>query len=139
MRKDSVSQLAAVFDERIKAITNRPDSLELGVIQEDLSLKLDSFAAPIKKGDYMVAEFTVDVTLPDFSIVGMGEYPVDEEGTPLPPETYNTPQTRWDWNGKKIESVKIELKPQLKAGDRVLVAWVNQHRDPIIICKVVSG
>jgi len=77
--------------------------------------------------------------LPDFSIVGMGEYPVDEEGTPLPPETYNTPQTRWDWNSRKIESVKIELKPQLKAGDRVLVAWVNQHRDPVVIAKVVSS
>lgn len=139
MNKKSIDDLAKVLNERISLIANKPDSIELGMIQPDMSLKIDTFAMPIKKGDYLIAEFTADITLPDFSIVGMGEYPVDEEGTPLPPETYNTPQTRWDWNSKKIESVKIELKPQLKAGDRVLVAWVNQHRDPVVIAKVVSS
>jgi len=139
MNKKSIDDLAKVLNERISLIANKPDSIELGTIQPDMSLKLDTFAMPIKKGDYLIADFTADITLPDFSIVGMGEYPVDEEGTPLPPETYNTPQTRWDWNSRKIESVKIELKPQLKAGDRVLVAWVNQHRDPVVIAKVVSS
>jgi len=35
--------------------------------------------------------------------------------------------------------VKIEVKPDLKPGDRVLVAWVNDHTDPVVVSKVVNS
>jgi len=47
-----------------------------------MSLKLDTFAMPIKKGDYLIADFTAQVEFPIWSLVGVGEYPVDKEGKP---------------------------------------------------------
>ena len=140
MNKKGIDELAEVLNGQIARISDRPDDLELGTIQNDFSLKLDGFAVPIKQGDYLIAEFTADLVLPDFSIVGTGEYPVDEYGVPIPAvPIYHTAQTRWDYLQRTIQKVEIKLKPQLKSGDRVLVAWVNQYRDPVVIAKVVSS
>lgn len=133
-----INQLAEIIAERITLQTQRPDSLELGEIQPDLSLKIDRFAIPIPKGEYMIAEWTARVTLPPFSLVGRGESPVTNDGTPIPLTGW-TQQTRWDWHSRTIPDVKIEIKPELQAGDRVLVGWVNNNIDPIVISKVVTS
>jgi len=138
LANSGASKLAQVIAERISTQTARPDTLELGSIQGDMSLKLDRFAVPIPKGEYLVSEWTAKLGLPDFSLVGMGEYPVKDDGSPEP-VTECTPQTRWDWKSREIDEVKIKIKPNLKPGDRVLVAWVNDHTDPVVVSKVVSS
>lgn len=133
-----LNELAQVISERISSQTHQQDALELGTIQADLSLKIDRFAKPIPKGEYLISDWTARVTLPAFSLVGRGESPVANTGSPLPPTTW-TQQTRWDWHSRSIDDVKIEIKPELKAGDRVLIAWVNDYTDPVVISKVVTS
>ena len=132
------SKLAQVIAERISTQTARPDTLELGSIQGDMSLKIDRFTVPIPRGEYLIAEWMAKLSFPAFSLVGMGEYPVKDDGSPEPGAT-PTPQTRWDWKPREIDEVKIEIKPDLKPGDRVLVAWVNDGTDPVVVSKVVNS
>ena len=138
MANSGASKLAQVIAERIGSQTARPDALELGTIQGDMSLKLDRFAVPIPQGEYLIAEWTAKLIFPAFSLVGRGEYPVTNDGSPIP-LTQWTQQTRWDWEPREVDKVKIEVKPDLKPGDRVLVAWVNNHTDPVVVSKVVSS
>lgn len=138
LANSGTSKLAQVIAERISSQTARPDALELGMIQDDMSLKLDRFTVPVPQGEYLIADWTAKLTLPAFSLVGKGESPVEDDGTPDPPTSW-TEQTRWDWHPREIDNVKIEIKPDLKPGDRVLVAWVNDHKDPVVISKVVSS
>lgn len=138
MANSGASKLAQVIAERISTQTARPDALELGSIQGDMSLKIDRFAVPIPRGEYLIAEWTAKLSFPAFSLVGRGEYPVKNDGSPEPPTQW-TQQTRWDWTPKEIDEVKIEVKPDLKPGDRVLVAWVNDGTDPVVVSKVVSS
>ena len=138
MTNSGASKLAQVIAERISSQTARPDALELGTIQGDMSLKLDRFAVPIPQGEYLIVEWLAKLILPPFSLVGLGEYPVKDDGSPDPPTEW-TPQTRWDWKPREIDEVKIEIKPDLRPGDRVLIAWVNNHTDPVVISKVVSS
>ena len=138
MANSGASKLAQVIAERISTQTARPDALELGTIQSDMSLKIDRFAVPIPRGEYLIADWTAKLTLPAFSLVGKGESPVEDDGTPDPPTSW-TEQTRWDWKPREVDEVKIELKPDLKPGDRVLIAWVNNNTDPVVLSKVVSS
>ncbi len=138
MTNSGASKLAQVIAERIGSQTAKPDALELGTIQPDMSLKLDRFAVPMPRGEYLIAEWIAKLSLPAFSLVGKGEAPVKDDGTPEPVTEW-TEQTRWDWKPREIDEVKIELKPDLKPGDRVLVAWVNDGTDPVVLSKVVSS
>lgn len=85
MANAGASKLAQVIVERIRQQTQRPDALELGSIQADMSLLIDRFPIPLRKGDYLAAD-------------------------------------------------GLTLQP----GNRVLVAWVNDGTDPVILCRVVS-
>ncbi len=138
MANSGASKLAQVIAERIASQTARPDALELGTIQADMSLKLDRFAVPIPKGDYLVAEWLVKVSLPAFSLLGTEISPVDGQGVPQPGAT-TTPLTKYEFRESKVDKVKVEFKPDLMPGDRVLVAWVNNYTDPVVISKVVSS
>jgi len=138
LSNSGASKLAQVIAERISSQTDRPDALELGTIQSDMSLKLDRFAVPIPKREYLIADWTTKLSFPAFSLVGKGESPVEDDGTPKPPTSW-TSQTRWDWHPREIDQVKIEIKPELKPGDRVLVAWVNDGTDPVVLSKVVNS
>ncbi len=138
LASDGASKLAQVIAGRIASQTERPDALELGTIQGDMGLKLDRFAVPIPKGEYLVAEWMAKLSLPAFSLVGPGEYEVEDDGTPIPVPTAYA-QSRWDWHPREVEGVRIEIKPELKSGDRVLVAWVNDGTDPVVVSKVVSS
>lgn len=133
-----ISKLAQVMAARIATQADHPDALELGTIGDDLSLKVDRFAVALPAGQYLVAEWTAELGLPPFSLVGSGEFPVEDDGTPEPVTEW-TDQTRWDLLAKDIKEVAVRIKPELKPGDRVLVAWVGDGTDPVVVCKVVSS
>ena len=127
------SKLAQVIAERISTQTVRPDALELGIIQSDMSLKIDRFAVPLPAGEYLIAEWTAKLSLPAFSIDGSQTGLLDSMNGDV------TGNATFNFQPVVIDNVKIEIKPELKPGDRVLVAWVNNHTDPIVISKVVSS
>ena len=127
------SKLAQVIAERISTQTSRPDALELGSIQEDMSLKIDRFAVPIPQGEYLISEWTAKLILPAFSLDG------NQNGLKDSLNGAVTGDATFNFQPVVIDNVKIEIKPELKPGDRVLVAWVNNHTDPIVISKVVSS
>lgn len=128
-----VNKLAQVIAERIASQTQKPDALELGTIQVDMSLKLDRFAVPIPKGDYLVAEWLVKLSLPAFSISGNQTGLLDSQGGAV------TGDAVFNFQATEIDGTKIEFKPDLQPGDRVLVAWVNDHTDPVVLSKVVTS
>ena len=133
MANSGASKLAQVIAERIGSQTARPDMLELGTIQGDMSLKLDRFAVPIPQGEYLISEWTAKLILPDFIIKGNQNGLKDSlNGAVTGDATFNFQPTI-------IDNVKIEFKPELKPGDRVLVAWVNDHTDPVVVSKVVNS
>lgn len=142
MANSGVSKLAQVIAERIAVQTQKPDALELGTIQKDMSLKLDRFAVPIPKGDYLVADWHLKLEFPKASrtvrLVGI----VNKDGSETATTAYSRP-VRIDFlptdDPQATIHIHASLKPELKPGDRVLVAWVNDHKDPVILSKVVSS
>lgn len=137
MDKSGAASLAQVISDRIASQTKRPDILELGVIQGDMSLKLDQFSIPMPKGEYLIADWLARLSLPSFSIIGTETSPVDDQGVPLPGATTTTAQ--YELPSQDIDKVHIAPKPDIQPGDRVLVAWVNDGTDPVILCRVVSS
>ncbi|MBO8169357.1 MAG: hypothetical protein H0Z35_09270 [Thermoanaerobacteraceae bacterium] len=117
MTNSGVSKLAQVIAERIASQTQRPDVLELGTIQDDMSLKLDRFAVPIPKGEYLICR---SLALPD-PLATTAEATVGDHGT----HSHEVPRPS-------------QLAP-LSPSDRVLVAWVNDGMDPVVIDVVVSS
>ena len=63
---------------------------------------------------------------------------VDSSGNPLP-GSVTKGLARYSFNPAEINEVAIEIKPELKPGDRVLVAWVNDGTDPVVVSKVVNS
>ena len=139
MANSGASKLAQVIAERIASQTRWPDALELGTIQDDMSLKLDRFAVPIPKGDYLMCR---SLTLPDpmtATVEGQGTHPHGPSGghTQYSGDgVHSHPNTE----GAHIHDVvrPAQLAP-LAPGDRVLVAWVNDGTDPVVIDVVVSS
>jgi len=86
--RSGINRLARAIDSRLTQRLQSPDSLELAVIQSDMSLKIDRFPIPIPPEDYLVTR-----------------------------------------------TVAYDLEP----GDRVLVAWVNNHKDPVVIDVVMAN
>jgi hypothetical protein len=108
-----INRLARALDARMKAVAASPDALELGTIQYDMSLKLDTFGVTIPQGHYLVCR---SLTLQDPMVqTSQAGDPAHTHDVPVPPQ----------------------LTP-LKPGDRVLVAWVNQGTDPVVVDVVVS-
>jgi len=96
--------------EQIARQTSQPDPLELGTIQGDMSLKVDRFPIPIPAGEYMVCRH---LTLPD-------------------PLATTEEALGGDYRHSHTVPRPEQLAP-LKPGDRVLVAWVNDSTDPVVI------
>lgn len=108
----SGNMLARLIDGRIMDRLQRPDALELGTIQPDMSLLVDRFKVPIPAGDYLVCR---SLRLADPMVTTA---PGGGDG-----HTHQVPRP-------------AELAP-LAPGDRVLVAWVNNGSDPVVV-DVVS-
>lgn len=134
---DPFKQLVSMLDARMaghaaRAVSGVP--CELGTITAS-GLKLDSFKHEIK--DYLIADWLVKIHFPAFSLLGTATSPVDDQGNPLPGAS-TSPLTRYDFRAKEVDQVRLELKADLKPGDRVLAVPVNGGQDAVVIAKVVS-
>lgn len=133
---DPYKEFAALLDMRIKGHANQAlfgVPCELGTITAT-GLKLDGFKHEIK--DYLIADWLVKVHFPAFSLVGTATSPVDSNGNNLPGAT-TSQLTRYNFLQREIEEVRLELKPGLKPGDRVLAIPVNNGHEAVIMAKVV--
>jgi len=139
MPSTGTSKLAQVIAARITTQTKKPDALELGTIQANMSLLLDRFPAPIPRGEYLICR---SLTLSDpmtITPTGQGNHPHGPSGghTQAAGDGVHThPNTE----GAHRHDIPVPQQlSALKAGDRVLVAWTNSGLDPVIIDVVVSS
>ncbi|WP_213997064.1 hypothetical protein [Tepidanaerobacter syntrophicus] len=135
---EGISKLAQVIADRIAAQTERHDELELGTIQDDMSLKLDKFNIPIPKSEYLICRSLTLKNPMTKTVEGQGTHPHGPSGEHTQ-EGGSGAHTHPETEGAHVHDVICppELKA-LKAGDRVLVAWVNGGVDPVIIDVVVN-
>lgn len=135
--RNPFSEIAQILDLRMSAQAARAVQglpCELGTITAT-GLKLDGFRHEIR--DYLVADWVVTVHLPAFSLIGTATAPVDDQGKPLP-NAGTSSLTRYDFREAQIANVRLEVKPGLMPGDRVLAIPVNGGTDAVVLCKVVE-
>lgn len=107
------AKLAAVISQRIKRETKNSLILDFGTIQGNGSLVTDTFPLPIPKGDYSVCRSV------NGDILGTSESSwinhlqedkhIHSNSSMVPKHSHDVPMQK------------------LKAGDRVLVAWVQNE------------
>ncbi len=119
-----ISALASVIQGKAKqAADGIPMSLDFGVINGDFSLKTNTFGKPIPRSDYSVCRLVTGYTLAtsDSSWTGHLQNDKHNHGSPsgVPAHSHDVPM------------------PGLKAGDRVLVAWVQN--EAVVIDVVVRA
>ena len=120
----NIQRLGETLDGRMKKAAGAavPTSIELGVINSNLSLTTDSLKTQIPRGDYMVnlllAGQKEDTSAEDYS---SGSHTHSDVG-----HSHS--------GGEHLHSVTLR---SLKAGDRVLVAWCGH--EPVVIAVVVSS
>lgn len=134
---DPYRQIADIVVEQAKKAAGNALSgipCELGTITAS-GLKLDTFKYEIP--NYLVAEWMAKIYLPAHTMLATETAPVDSQGSPLPGAT--TVHAKYDFETKEIDQVKIEIKPDLQPGDRVLAIPVNGGQDAVVICKVVPN
>lgn len=138
-----INRLALAIARRIREQAARPDQLELGAILDDMGLFIDRYQVAIPAGDYLVADWLARAELPQQSRVIKTVSPVNADGSDIGGSTVYSELTRVDVHAgedaDKIPNVHVNFKAELQPGDRVLVAWVNDGTDPVILCKVVAG
>lgn len=127
----SIKQLGDIIAGRIQksAQANKGTYLELGIINADLSLKIDGMGGNISPGDYMV---DIRLTHTDYNT---SETEHEHSGGAHSGHELGTGTHTHD-GGKHLHRVPSVFR-KLQAGDRVLVAWVGN--DPIIVAIVVAG
>jgi hypothetical protein len=112
------NKLANVLSERMKREGESSLCLDFGEIQANGSLLTNTFPVSIPKGQYTICRHVGGLS---FTISG-GGHPGHEEQT----KTHNT--------GAHTHTV---APPVIKAGDRVLVAWVQS--EAVVIDVIVSS
>lgn len=108
---NNLQRLGAELASRMKKTAGAavPVTVELGTINQNLSLSVDSLNTPIPKGDYMVN-----------LIFAAGEYETSS--------SYGV-----DGHSHRLPSVFRALKP----GDRVLVVWCGF--EPVVTCVITKS
>ncbi|MBW2672126.1 MAG: DUF2577 family protein [Deltaproteobacteria bacterium] len=144
MPRDPYKELAGLIEQRAAGHAGRVASTlpaELGTITQTLALKLDRFRHEIK--DYLVADWELQIELPQASRVIQTAAPVETDGSDIPDVTTYSSLTRLDFKvtGEPTTTVKVHLnlKAGLRAGDRVLVLPVNGGQDFVVIAKVIPN
>ena len=109
-------RLGATLSNRMKKTANGavPTTIELGIVNANLSITTDSLPAEIPKGDYMV-----DLRLTGGLGISGGTHEGHEEG-----------------NGTHSHTLPSSFRG-LRAGDRILVAWCGN--EPVVIAIVTSS
>ena len=107
----NMERLGDIFTSRMKKTSSAavPTTLELGIINHNLSLTTDGLPVPIPKGDYMV----------NIMLTGSA-----------------TSSNTHSHDGGEEYTHSHTLR-SLKSGDRVLVAWCGN--EPVVIAVVVSS
>lgn len=111
-----INKMANVLTKRMKKETDSPLVLDFGEIQSNGSLLTNTFPVPIPKGDYTVCRHVGGLS---FTI---------SEGEHLGHD--NQAQNK----GTHRHTVE---PPEIKPGDRVLVAWVQN--DAVVIDVITSS
>ncbi|NSW90206.1 MAG: hypothetical protein HPY74_05925 [Firmicutes bacterium] len=136
-----VNKLARVLLSRMKQTGSKPDILELGTIKSDYSLLTDRFPIAIPKGEYLVCRsLTLNAEQPlTITAENQGQHPHGPSGGHSQ-YSGDGVHSHPDTEGQHIHDVVLpDLMKPLKPGDRVLVAWVNDGTDPVVIDIVVPG
>ena len=112
-----------------------PTTLELGIINGNLSLTVDSIANPIPQGDYMVPLHLTHENYYSYNEMNSSRkaphHHAGGEHAQVGGSGYHTHDD--GLHDHRVPSVFRRLKP----GDRVLVAWIGF--EPVIIDIVVAG
>ena len=165
MGNEGINKLAGVFQERMHRISDKPQVLDFGEIQPDMSLLTNLFPKPIPQEDYMVCRQvtlgrtydilakTQDIGMPysgshihhthDLTcshhggiVTGTtGEETSAAPDPPIPPERQKGSDSS---DGMHQHHVLIPEKMRwLEPGDRVLVAWVGD--DPVVVDLILPA
>lgn len=130
MGNEGVNKLASVLQNRMHCMNEKPQVLDFGQIQGDMSLLTNQFPKPIPQGDYMVCR---QLTL------GSKSSPIDSE--PMTQESGNFDGKHDPIHASEGKHQHILLVPEkmrsIKPGDRVLVAWVGD--DACVIDIILPG
>lgn len=134
----NVQRLGQTLASRMKksAAAAIPTTLELGIINGNLSLTVDSISNPIPQADYMVALHLTHETYYSYNeLNSSANAPHHHEGGTHGGHTGgNGSHTHDDGlHDHRAPSVFRRLEP----GDRVLVAWIGY--EPVIVDIVVAG
>lgn len=122
-----INKLANVLSARMKKEGASPLVLDFGEILANGSLLTNTFPVPIPKGEYSICRDVTDYET-KCTVEWYTEYTARRPSEPYPFESHRHPI-----EGKK----KIIIHEALKAGDRVLVAWVQNEAVVIdVIVKV---
>lgn len=96
-----------------------PTTIELGTINSNLSLTVDSIPEPIPKGDYMIS-----------LMLASGSYRTSSEA-------HSHSGADHSHSGGEHSHALPDAFRSLKAGDRVLVAWCGN--EPVVLAVLVSS
>lgn len=123
MGNEGINKLAGVFQGRMKNVSDKPQALDFGMIQEDMSLTTNKFPKSIPQADYMVCrQLTlglVDDILTETQLDGSHMHPGITGGT------------------HRHDVMIPENMRSIKPGDRVLVAWVGD--DACVVDIILPG
>jgi hypothetical protein len=104
---------------------------ELGTITAAGGVQLDTFKHEISS--YLVADWQAKLDIPAFAMGGSQSGLLDSKGGQV------TGAAAWAFGPATIDQVHVEIKPDLKAGDRVLCIPVNNGLSVVVLCKVVAN
>lgn len=153
MGNEGINKLAGVLQNRMHAITNKPQVLDFGEIQGDMSLLTNRYPCPIPQADYMVCRQltlgpvnnilakTQDIGLPHSgSHLHNVNGPVGEETGAVPDPPIPSERTAGEDSADGMHQHHVlipEKMRHIQPGDRVLVAWVGD--DPCVVDIVLPG
>ena len=140
-----LSRLAGVFSEMAKRGRNGSPVFDFGTIQSDGSLITNRFPLPIPKTDYLVLRCA---GLPNSESATVSGHSHNLSGANLtvnvkaggdPSHTHNAEGSISGSTGSNTATVNIARPSQahIKAGDRVLVAWVDN--DAVVLDKIFEA
>lgn len=138
MRK-GINKLAMTLQERMGAMSEQPNLVDLGTIQDDYSLKTDLFPVPITVDEYLVCRsVTYDKgTALTQTKSGHGTHPHGPSGGHTQTSgdgVHSHPSTE----GAHVHDVVLPDNMQrLQPGDRVLVCWIGP--DPVVVDLVYQA
>lgn len=134
---NNVRRLGDVLSKQMKKTSRAavPTTVELGIINGNLSLTVDSIGTPIPQKDYMIdLRLTHENYYSYNELNSSAEAPHHHEGGGHEQAVGDGLHVHDDGlHDHRVPSVFRRLQP----GDRVLVMWVGD--EPIIVAIVVSG